>query len=80
MNNSFLVIFSLLIVYSYGFPDGAPVDVCVKPKPNQPYHGQAQPQPPGTSPYAVVASSSDYGPGAEITGMLSKKKTFFGIN
>jgi len=51
-----------------GFPDGAPVDACVKPRPNQPYHGQARSQPPETLPYAVTASSNEYGPGSKITG------------
>ncbi|GFG34715.1 hypothetical protein Cfor_02978, partial [Coptotermes formosanus] len=50
-----------------GFPDGAPVDACVKPRPNQPYHGQARPQPPETLPYSITASSSEYGPGSKIT-------------
>ncbi|XP_029164790.1 putative defense protein 3 isoform X2 [Nylanderia fulva] len=51
----------------FGFPDGAPVDTCVKPRPNQPYHGQARSQPLHTSPYQILASSSRYGPGSQIT-------------
>ncbi|XP_008205818.1 putative defense protein 3 [Nasonia vitripennis] len=50
-----------------GFPDGAPVDACVKPRPNQPYHGQARPQPLSTSPYQLIASSDRYQPGSQIT-------------
>jgi hypothetical protein len=50
------------------FPDGAPVDACVKPRPNQPYHGQAKPQPVETLPYIITASSNEYGPGSKITG------------
>lgn len=50
------------------FPDGAPVDACVKPRPNQPYHGQARTQPLHTNPYQVLASGSQYGPGTQITG------------
>lgn len=53
------------------FPDGAPVDACVKPRPNQPYHGQARPQPPETNPFQVLQSSAHYGPGAQITGKLN---------
>lgn len=54
------------------FPDGAPVDTCVKPsKANEPNHGQARSEPVQTSPYTFVASSSQYGPGSQITGMLS---------
>ncbi|XP_015590097.1 putative defense protein 3 [Cephus cinctus] len=49
------------------FPDGAPVDACVKPRKNQPYHGQARTQSLETNPYSVVASSSEYGPGSQIT-------------
>lgn len=50
------------------FPDGAPVDACVKPRPNQPYHGQARPQSPETNPFQVIQSSGHFGPGTEITG------------
>lgn len=69
--------FSMLIVVSSvffvnSFPDGAPVDTCVKPlKANEPNHGQARSQPVQTSPYTFIASSSQYGPGSQITGMLS---------
>lgn len=51
-----------------GFPDGAPVDTCVKPRPNQPYHGQARTQPLSTNPYQILQSSAEYGPGTRITG------------
>jgi len=60
------VVFSSISVY--GFPDGAPVDACVKPRPNQPYHGEARSQPLNTSPYKILASSSQYIPGSQITG------------
>lgn len=60
-----------------GFPDGAPVDACVKPRPNQPYHGQARPQPLSTSPYQLIASSDRYGPGSQITGELYLSAFFF---
>jgi len=66
-----LCLLLLLVVVPFlveGFPDGAPVDACVKPRPNQPYHGQAKPQPPETLPYSVTASSNEYGPGSKITG------------
>lgn len=71
------VAFSTLIVVSSAFfvnsfPDGAPVDTCVKPsKANEPNHGQARSQPVQTSPYTFIASSSQYGPGSQITGMSS---------
>ncbi|XP_033230602.1 putative defense protein 3 [Belonocnema kinseyi] len=55
------------LTFADGFPDGAPVDACVKPKPNQPYHGQAKPQPLGTNPYTVIASAEQYSPGSQIT-------------
>ena len=61
-----------LLTFADGFPDGAPVDACVKPKPNQPYHGQAKPQPLGTNPYSVIASAEEFGPGSQITGMSVK--------
>ncbi|KDR09598.1 Putative defense protein 3 [Zootermopsis nevadensis] len=50
-----------------GFPDGAPVDACVKPKPNRPYHGRHQPQPADNLPYSITASDDVYGPGSRIT-------------
>lgn len=67
-NLALFVIFGCFLVISYAFPDGAPVDACVKPRPNQPYHGQARPQPLQTSPYQLLQSSGTYGPGSQITG------------
>ncbi|XP_011498933.1 PREDICTED: putative defense protein 3 [Ceratosolen solmsi marchali] len=58
---------SLLVIGTNGFPDGAPVDACVKPRPNQPYHGQTRPQPLSTNPYQLIASSGFYEPGSQIT-------------
>lgn len=63
-----LVVSVLVVVVVHGFPDGAPVDACVKPRPNQPYHGQARTQPSHTNPYLVVASTDNYGPGTQVTG------------
>lgn len=60
------------LTFAEGFPDGAPVDACVKPRPNQPYHGQAKPQPLATNPYAVIASAEQFQPGAQITGMYPR--------
>lgn len=51
------------------FPDGAPIDACVKDRPNQPNHGQHRTQPLSTLPYRVVASSSAYRPNSAITGL-----------
>ncbi|XP_011863253.1 PREDICTED: putative defense protein 3 [Vollenhovia emeryi] len=62
---SALLLFSSISVL--GFPDGAPVDVCVKPRPNQPYHGEARSQPLNTNPYKILASSSQYEPGSQVT-------------
>ncbi|XP_014205887.1 putative defense protein 3 [Copidosoma floridanum] len=56
-----------LSVIASGFPDGAPVDSCVKPRPNQPYHGQARPQPLASNPYRLIASTDHYEPGSQIT-------------
>ncbi|EZA53400.1 hypothetical protein DMN91_005450 [Ooceraea biroi] len=61
----FALVFSAISVL--GFPDGAPVDACVKPRPNQPYHGEARSQPPNTSPYKILATSSQYEPNSQIT-------------
>ncbi|KAL0132070.1 hypothetical protein PUN28_000088 [Cardiocondyla obscurior] len=57
----------LSTVSVFGFPDGGPVDACVKPRPNQPYHGEARSQPLSTSPYKILATSSQYGPGTQVT-------------
>ncbi|XP_044258931.1 reelin domain-containing protein 1 [Tribolium madens] len=62
-----------------GFPDGAPVDACVKPRPNQPYHGQARPQPPSTNPFQVIQSSAQYGPGTQITVTIQGADYFKGF-
>lgn len=59
---------TILLRNSLSFPDGAPVDACVKPRPNQPYHGQSRPQPSETNPYQVIASSDTYYSGTQITG------------
>lgn len=58
-----------LVLGCYAFPDGAPIDVCVKPRPNQPNHGQARPQPHHTNPYQILQSAAEYGPGTQISGM-----------
>lgn len=64
----------VVLVFCWGaesFPDGAPVDACVKNRPNQPNHGQHRTQPLNTLPYRVVASSATYGPNIPITGMVN---------
>lgn len=63
-----LALFVGLLVNVSAFPDGAPVDACVKERPNQPYHGQARTQPLETNPFRVVASSRYYNPGSTIIG------------
>lgn len=62
-----LCFFSILLG-CHAFPDGAPIDVCVKPRPNQPNHGQARPQPHHTNPYQIFQSAEEYRPGTQITG------------
>lgn len=63
----FLVIF-LLWWEVQSFPDGAPIDACVKARANQPNHGQHRTQPLTTSPYRVTASSAVFRPNDVITG------------
>lgn len=53
------------------FPDGAPVDACVKNRPNQPNHGQHRTQPLSSLPYRIIATSSVYSPNSAITGNVS---------
>ncbi|XP_017772082.1 PREDICTED: putative defense protein 3 [Nicrophorus vespilloides] len=62
------------------FPDGAPVDACVRPNhANEPNHGRFSPQSAGTNPYQVIASSDTYGPGAQITVTIHGHDTFKGF-
>ncbi|XP_023013906.2 reelin domain-containing protein 1 [Leptinotarsa decemlineata] len=72
------VIFGLVIGV-YSFPDGAPVDACVKPRPNQPYHGQARQQSPQTNPFQILQSAAEYGPGAQITVTIQGSANFKGF-
>lgn len=70
----FTILFALILFSSIsvlGFPDGAPVDACVKPRANQPYHGEARSQSLNTNPYKILASTSQYGPGSQVTGELN---------
>lgn len=48
------------------FPDGAPADTCVNA--NSPKHGKTLPRANHTLPYQLVASSDQFGPGAEVQG------------
>ncbi|KAK9737862.1 Reeler domain [Popillia japonica] len=74
-----LILSLCAIAKIHGFPDGAPVDACVKPRPNQPYHGQARSQPANTNPYYVIASSDRYGPGQQITVTIQGREHFKGF-
>lgn len=65
-------------LFANSFPDGAPVDTCVKPnRVNEPNHGQAKTQPLGTSPYEFTASAAEYGPGSQVTGTLNNTWIFW---
>ncbi|KAG7308256.1 hypothetical protein JYU34_006935 [Plutella xylostella] len=61
------------------FPDGAPIDACVKMRANQPNHGQHRSQPPHTSPYRVTASASTYAPNDLITITIEGSEPFKGF-
>ncbi|XP_076239383.1 putative defense protein 3 [Calliopsis andreniformis] len=76
LNTRSIAIAALVVVscalFANSFPDGAPVDTCVKPnRPNEPNHGQARSQPVETSPYEFTASASEYSPGSQITVTIS---------
>ncbi|XP_034830036.1 putative defense protein 3 [Maniola hyperantus] len=62
-----------------GFPDGAPVDACVKDRANQPNHGQHRTQPLSNLPYRIVASSANYGPNSMITVTIEGAIPFKGF-
>ncbi|XP_076544678.1 ferric-chelate reductase 1 [Osmia lignaria lignaria] len=71
-NTAIAIILASSVFFVYGLPDGAPVDTCVKPsRPNEPHHGTARSRPVETSPYSFTASSSQYGPGSQITVTIS---------
>nr|CAI5850718.1 unnamed protein product [Callosobruchus analis] len=62
-----------------GFPDGAPVDTCVRSNPNQPNHGQNRPQPADTNPYQLLQSHLEYGPGSQISVYVQGSVPFKGF-
>ncbi|XP_022119846.2 putative defense protein 3 [Pieris rapae] len=74
-----LVVLFLLCWRVRGFPDGAPIDACVKDRANQPNHGQHRTQPLSTIPYRFVASSAIYRPGMRITVSIEGADTFKGF-
>ncbi|XP_022903755.1 putative defense protein 3 [Onthophagus taurus] len=81
---NFKIFFVVVVLFDFcgeifAFPDGAPVDACVKPKPNQPYHGQAKPQPIESNPYQIIANHDRYGPGQEITVTIRGDEYFKGF-
>lgn len=59
-----LVVLVMAASFVTSFPDGAPADTCVKG--NRPKHGQTKSQEQQSLPYQVVASSDQFGPGAEV--------------
>lgn len=62
-------VLAVLVLGASAFPDGAPIDACVKPRTNQPNHGRARSQAPESSPYQILASGNVYGPGSQIQGI-----------
>ena len=59
-----------MIVSSLAFPNGGPIDACIREKPNQPNHGGISAQPEASNPFIVEASGNFYKPGDIITGKL----------
>jgi hypothetical protein len=57
------------------FPDGAPADVCVKMRANEPNHGKARSQAIESLPFQVVATTDKYQPGSQIQGEVPAFKT-----
>ncbi|XP_031335328.1 reelin domain-containing protein 1 [Photinus pyralis] len=72
-------VFGVIITSTVCFPDGAPIDACVKPKVNQPNHSRAKPQSPDSNPYQIIASHSHYGPGTEVTVTIEGNENFKGF-
>ena len=66
---SLLFIVNFVIFGSYGFPDGAPADTCVKKIPNRPHHKGAESQLLQNLPYQIRADTDRYHPGQQIRGV-----------
>ncbi|KAK5650486.1 hypothetical protein RI129_001515 [Pyrocoelia pectoralis] len=76
---SLAFVFSVIVTNTVSFPDGAPIDACVRTPVNQPNHSRAKPQPPESNPYQIVASDSHYGPGTQITVTIEGNENFKGF-
>ncbi|XP_013138852.1 PREDICTED: putative defense protein 3 [Papilio polytes] len=77
-----MITYGLVLLFLLGvesFPDGAPIDACVKDRANQPNHGQHRTQPMSTLPYRVVASSAHYTPNSRITVTIEGAEPFKGF-
>ncbi|CAG0884770.1 unnamed protein product [Darwinula stevensoni] len=58
--------------FTWGFPDGAPIEACILDNPNRPNHGYApQDTRVNPSPYLVVASNYVYQPGEKIEVVIA---------
>jgi hypothetical protein len=60
-------IICVIVGLVHAFGDGAPADVCVKERFNQPNHGTYRSQALELIPYQIVASAASYQPGDSIT-------------
>lgn len=70
----------LLMATCTAFPNGGPIDACVRTRANQPNHGGILPQPENTNPFIVEASTNFWRPGDVITvNIESTKKSFKGF-
>ncbi|XP_041970971.1 putative defense protein 3 [Aricia agestis] len=74
-----LLVVALLCFCASCFPDGAPIDACVKDRANQPNHGRHRSKPLSTSPYRVTASAVNYAPEDRITVSISGAIPFKGF-
>ncbi|KAI9554554.1 hypothetical protein GHT06_019827 [Daphnia sinensis] len=72
-----LVTLFLIFENCRAFPNGGPIDACVKAQPNRPNHGGTQPQPENTNPFIVEASNDYYRPGDKITVTIRGPKSAF---
>ncbi|KAK2703476.1 putative defense protein 3 [Artemia franciscana] len=62
MDGKKIIVVSILLSSTFAFPNGGPIDACVKSNPNVPNHSGISPQPIETLPFAVEQSSEAYGP------------------
>lgn len=77
-----VLILSACIVWTCGYPSGAPASVCHKDpqkRVRRPHHGNATAQPNDYLPYTILADTDRYAPGGTIRLAIGGSETFRGF-